>query len=75
MSHHLKKHKKPNTIDADIEKILNVSYRFDKKFQGELKIGDKFVEKECKEILRKDMEDEVSGWKEKYKEWNDKWKN
>ena len=34
----------------------------------------KFVEKECKEILRKDMEDEVVGWKEKYKEWNDKWK-
>ena len=34
----------------------------------------KFVEKECKEILRKDMEDEVSGWKAKYKEWNDKWK-
>ena len=21
-----------------------------------------------------DMEDEVSGWKAKYKEWNDKWK-
>ena len=34
----------------------------------------KFVEKECREILRKDMEDEVGGWKEKYKEWNDKWK-
>ena len=34
----------------------------------------KFVEKECKEILKKNMEDEVSGWKEKYNEWNNKWK-
>ena len=31
-----------------------------------------FVEKECREILRKD--DEVGDWKENYKEWNDKWK-
>ena len=31
-----------STLFHYIEKILNVSYRFDKKFQGELKIGDKY---------------------------------
>jgi|TARA_B100000212_G_scaffold174432_1_gene131151 NAD(P)H-dependent FMN reductase len=33
-----------------------------------------FVKKECKEILRKDMEDEVNGWQLKYEEWDNKWK-
>lgn len=40
-----------STLFHHIEKILNVSYRFDKKFQGELKIGDKFVEKEFKHFV------------------------
>ena len=34
-----------------IEKILNVSYRFDKKFQGELKIGDKYEQKEFEHFV------------------------
>ena len=35
----------------------------------------KFIEKECKQILKKDMKDEVGGWQQKYNDWNNKWKN
>ena len=35
----------------------------------------KFIEKECKKILKKDMKDEVGGWQQKYNDWNNKWKN
>ena len=35
----------------------------------------KFVEKECKEILRTTMKNEVNGWIDKFNEWDKKWKN
>jgi len=40
-----------STLFHYIEKMLNVNYRFDKKFQGELKIGEEFVRKEFKHFV------------------------
>ncbi len=34
-----------------------------------------FVENECKQILRKNMKNEVNGWTKKFNEWDSKWKN
>tara|TARA_B100000085_G_scaffold23300_1_gene19585 strand:- start:31 stop:609 length:579 start_codon:yes stop_codon:yes gene_type:complete len=34
-----------------------------------------FIEKECKQIMRKTMKNEVGGWINKFNDWDDKWKN